>query len=330
MTKFLVVSAGGTSGRGGRGLNLYWFLAKYHGRKAVRLVTRAALRDARPACETLFVGLPTDLRQDDFAGVRYRRLVVFDYQDLPDVLLDEQTQFLSGLTTTYLKVWVESHWRTAPWKFGVLPIRRQARLPLYLRYLELKALLGARAPDREWDVSFLGAPSGWDTGSQRVAWVREIRAAGSRFTFWGGLATSDEIRRIVAEKGVDARGLFHEGGRVSFARFFNTMRRSKVVLTPMGNARWSYRHYEAIYAGAIPVSCDMRNTTLLIPLPRDIVNVPDGASVIPALEEALSLPQRLPDVRESNVAFLERYLQRGDYSRSKPELMDTFAAQLPA
>ena len=331
MTKYLIVMADSASGRGTRGLNLYWFLARYHGRAAVKVVSTADLKGgASNSCEVAFVGLPTTLRKDDLTRVRHGQLVLFDYEDTATILLDESSQFLGGLTDRYLKVWHEPGW-PAPWKFGVLPIRRHARLPLYLRYLSLKSALGARQPEREWDVTFLGAPTGQDTHSQRVEWLREIRGAGTKYRFWGGLAASPDDRMRLAAAGLDGAGLLYEGGRVGYATFFDMMRKSKVVLTPKGNAPWSYRHYEAIYAGAIPVSCDLRSVTTLIPLPLGgMAHVPEGASVLPKIGEALALSEKQSGVREANVAFLEQFLTRGDYALRKPALMDRFSAQLSA
>lgn len=328
VTKFLIVSADGTSGRGSRGLSLYWFLTCFHGRRAVKVVSTADLRSGSYSADIVFVGLPSEVREDDLARVRYRQLVLFDYQDTVKVWLDEDREFLRGMTNRYLKVWSEPGWPTE-WKWGVLPIRRQVRLPLYLRYLGLKSQFGARPPERVWDVSFLGAPTGLGVGSQRVQWLREIRGAGDGVRFWGGLVVPESYYQHLNAHGVDTTGLTYDGGRVSFNKFFDMMLVSKAVLTPMGNARWSYRHYEAIYAGAIPVSCDMRRTTTLIPLPLDgMVHVPDGASVLPSIAEALALPAKSPGVRAANVAFLEQYLEYGDYSRRKPALMELFLAQL--
>ena len=328
VTKFLIVFADGTSGRGSRGLNLYWFLTKFHGRHAVKLVRRRALKGLTHTCDVLFLGVPTEVAKDDLAGIRYRQMALFDYQDTPTVLVDERQEFLEGLTDLYLKVWVEPEWKSR-WQFGVLPIRRQARLPLYLRYLKLTQALGAAAPERTIDVSFLGAGTGERFPSQRVEWLYEIHRDAKDLAFWGGLVASTEYRQRVMYSVGNAPGVFYEGKRISFNRFFDAMRRSKTVLTPKGNARWSYRHYEAIYAGAIPVSCDMRRTRVLIPLPLDgMVHVPDIAQVVPKVREALALPKRQPGVREANVEFLERYLEHGDYSRKKPELMDRFLEQL--
>jgi hypothetical protein len=328
MKKYLIVMADGRSGRGTRGLNLYWFLKTFHG-GAVQVVSTADLRKgATYACDFAFVGLPTELRKEDLARVSYRRLAVFDYEDTVNILLDESSQFLSGLTDRYLKVWNEPGW-PAPWKFGVLPIRRQARLPLYLRWLAFWRALGTRDPERDYDVTFLGAPTGQEARSQRVRWMQEIRDTESEFTFWGGLVASPSDRERLTAAGIDVPPLLYEGGRIPYGEFFELMRRSRIVLTPKGNAPWSYRHYEAIYAGAIPVSCDLTNVTTLIPLPLNgMVHVADDAPVVPKIEEALALIQRKPLVLDSNREFLEQFLTYGDYSRKKPELLHRFESSL--
>ena len=69
MTKYLIVMADGRSGRGTRGLNLYWFLKTWHG-GAVKVVSSSALRRGSHSCEVLFVGLPTALTKDDLARVK--------------------------------------------------------------------------------------------------------------------------------------------------------------------------------------------------------------------------------------------------------------------
>jgi hypothetical protein len=327
VTKYLIVMADGRSGRGTRGLNLYWFLKTWHA-GAVRTVPSSALAGGSHSCDVLFVGLPTELRKDDLARVKYRQLVLFDYEDQTKLFIEGASAYLADLTDRYLKVWNEPGW-PAPWKFGVLPIRRQSRLPLYLRWLAFTRMLGAKPPRREYDVAFLGAPTGDQVVSQRVKWMQEVRGKPQPFTFWGGLVASQWSRDRLGAAGVDWEPLLYEGGRVNYTAFFDMMRKARVVLTPEGNAPWSYRHYEAIYAGAIPVSCDLRKVKTLIPLPLDgMVHVPKDAPVVPKIEEGLTLPGRKPDVHASNLAFLERYLTYGNYDRKKPELMAAFDAQL--
>jgi hypothetical protein len=327
VVKYLIVMADGRSGRGTRGLNLYWFLKTWHG-GAVKIVSASALGRRARSCDILFVGLPSALTKDDLARVRYRQLVVFDYEDQAKLLVEGANVYLADLTDRYLKVWNEPGW-PAPWKFGVLPIRRQARLPFYLRWLAFTNKFGGRPPEKDYDVTFLGNPTGQLANSQRIQWMQQIRDTDAEFTFWGGLVASEETTKRLTAAGIDLKPLLYEGGRIPYTEFFELMRRSRVVLTPMGNAPWSYRHYEAIYAGAIPVSCDLRNVTTLIPLPLNgMIHVPEGEPLIPKIEDGIRLATVRPDTALSNVAFLERYLTYGDYSKKKPELIERFSAQL--
>lgn len=116
--------------------------------------------------------------------------------------------------------------------------------------------------------------------------------------------------------------------RLLFSPFFYHLLRSQVVLTPAGNARWSYRHYEAIYAGALLVSTDFRSVRTLIPLPQNnILHVADHAPVVPVIAAALERLAREPSLPRQNIDFLETYLQDGDYDRRKPQIMDDFLSQ---
>jgi hypothetical protein len=77
------------------------------------------------------------------------------------------------------------------------------------------------------------------------------------------------------------------------------------------------------------VTCDLRHVRTLIPLPlENMVHVSDGASVLASIDRALAQRSESPELAEANIRFLEQYLQDGDYTRQKPELMDRFLAQL--
>jgi hypothetical protein len=180
------------------------------------------------------------------------------------------------------------------------------------------------------DVAFIGNATAIENRiHQRIQWIREIKAAADRFSFWGGIAANETTRARLQRRFGDLADLCYPHGRVGFLTYFRHLTRSRVALAPAGNARWSYRHYEAIYAGAVVVSTDFRRIQTLIPLPRGrMIHVPDHASVVPAIEQALEMRRREPEVIHQNVQFLERYLHYGDYCRSKPELMDRFLAQL--
>jgi hypothetical protein len=127
----------------------------------------------------------------------------------------------------------------------------------------------------------------------------------------------------------DFSQLYYDGGKVSFPRYFRALRQSRVLLAPGGNAPWSYRHYECLYAGGVVVTIDFRQRDLLVPLPTEgVIHVPDGASVIPYIREALSLSRKRPTIGQQNIAHLEQYLRFGNYARSRRLLIERFIAQL--
>jgi hypothetical protein len=242
---------------------------------------------------------------------------------------DSDKEFLRSLSDRYLKAWTEPGWDNGL-KFGVLPIRRYPGLSLCLRYRRATAWLRPdRENDRVYDVSFVGTPTGCASWNQRIEWLREVRGAGDRYRFWGGLVGSAETKRRLEQQSGAAEALFYGRRRVGFFSYFRHLLRSRVALAPAGNARWSYRHYEAIYAGATVVTCDFRQVRTLIPLPIDgMVHVPDGEPVLESIDRALALRRQSPEIAEANIRYLEQFLQDGDYSRNKPELMDRFLTQL--
>lgn len=333
MAKFLILRADYPAGRGVRGMNLYRFLGMFHGRRAVELLSSADLkRSGQKSCDTLFIGMPTALRKEDLAHVRFGTAVLFDYLDSAGpAWCDSDKEFLLSVSDRYLKAWTEPGWDEGR-RFGVLPIRRYPGLSVCLRYRRATACLRADGErDRIYDVAFAGMPSGGPRWNQRVEWLREVRGAGDRYRFWGGLICPEEAKRQLQRQLGAGEDLFYGRRRVGFFSYFRHLLQSRVALAPAGNARWSYRHYEAIYAGAIVVTCDFRQVRTLIPLPLDgMVHVPDGSSVLESIDRALALRRQSPELAEANIRFLEQYLQDGDYTRKKPELMDRFLAQLDA
>jgi hypothetical protein len=333
MPRFLIVHADYPCGRGSRGKNLARFLAIYHGRKSVQEVTSRELLDGPPtSAKTLFIGLPSDVGKEHLRNVKFQHAVLFDYQDGPGPIWQQSDRdLLVSLTNVYLKPWVEPDWDYGL-KMGVLPIRRHSRLKWYLQCQGYFSWL--RDPHvrrRKYDVAFVGnATALAGRFHQRVEWLREIRAAEGRYSFWGGLVVRQRDRDHLAEQFADLETLSYPHGRVQFVSYFRNLQRARVALAPAGNARWSYRHYEAIYAGASLVSADFRRARVLIPLPMENMHhVPDHHPVLPVIDEALSDREQHPEKTVENVQFLERYLQHGDYCRSKPELMDRFLEQLP-
>lgn len=338
MLRFLIVRPSSNFGRGARGGNLLRFLRIFHGRDSAEIVEPSDLARG-PVRETdqLFLGVPTALRPEQFAKVRFRRAALFDFgEKCGPTWTPESEPWLRSITNIYLKSWVEDSWDDGL-HWGTLPLRRYPGLTWHVKLL--RGLFRERYPEtcrRDHEVSFLGNCTSLNLSKglnhryhQRIEWLREIQRSEKRFSFWGGLQLSAERQLQLSQEFEDLPSMIAPTGRMLFSRFFYNLLRSKVVLTPAGNARWSYRHYEAIYAGAMLVSTDFRHSRTLIPLPLDnMLHVADHAPVVPAIETALERLAREPDLPRRNFEFLETFLQDGDYHRSKPRLMDEFLSQL--
>jgi hypothetical protein len=338
MKKFLVVmSEMPGHGRGVNGRTLVQFLRTYAGFGAVGCCSAAdLLRGGAPSAETTFLGLPSPVTDRHLARLRGRHLVLFDLHDHHYPLWSDANRALlreaSGL---YLKVWNDERWDFGV-KMGVAPIRRYGKLRLALMRDRLWRALGRPRPPLRHDVLFLGAATSRDqpgvdpalVSHQRVDWLLEITSRGSHLALWGGLIGTTMAPWLVQRYGDLSR--FTLPGKVPFRRYFRALQQSRVALTPEGNAPWSYRHYEAIYARALIVTNDFRPLRTLIPLPSEgMVHVEPGQPVLPAIERALALRRERPELLEENVRFLERYLELGMYSRRRPELWERFASQLP-
>ncbi len=336
---FVVIAAEGAGiGRGVRGHALAWFLRTYLGRRRVKLVAPA---DARKVCDsrsTLFLGLPTSLSADQIADLSASQLVAFDYfdQHLP-AWTPELEPAIRQRAAIYLKPWLEPSWDFGI-PMGMLPIRRYGRFTLAVKFDRLARRFGAKPPPHEYDVAILGRPNATEFYrghgqvehvDQRTAWIAEIVRQAPELKFWGGVVEVNPARRPALESQFGSfDDLVYRGKKADFATYYRGIQRARVLLAPGGNVPWSYRHYESLYANAVVVTLDYRERDMLIPLPKDgMVHVADGASVLPAVEQALRWQRDQPELPAANRAFVEQYLRDSDYSRSRYLLFDRFISQ---
>jgi hypothetical protein len=338
MSKYLVVMGEMPAhGQGVRGRSLVKFLRVFAGHAAVQCCSAADLLGrAPPAAEIAFLGLPSPVTDRHLARLRCRHLVLFDLHDHHDLLwTDANRSLLQGASGLYLKAWNDVRWDFGI-RMGLAPIRRYAKLRLALDWERLRRGLGGAERPHRFDVLFLGAATGRDrrgqdpalVPNQRVSWLLELRDRGTHLGIWGGLLGKTVTPELERRHGDLSRLTLR--GKVPFRRYFRALQQSRVALTPEGNAPWSYRHYEAIYARSLIVTNDFRPIRTLIPLPEEgMIHVESGEPVLPAIERALVLRRERPELLEENVRFLERFLDRGLYSRRRPELWERFLAQLP-
>lgn len=339
MSDWLVITSDATAhGRGVRGLTLASFLRIYFGRRAVRRRSPAAWRRRPSNAETLFVGLPSTLTPDEIDQLACRRLIVFDYLDSHALAwTPAQEAAFRQRTDRYLKPWRESAWNYGL-RMGLLPIRRYGRMSTMLALSRATRRFGYRVRPTH-DVAFLGRPNVtrfYVDGKianveQRVEWLLDLQRQAPDLEFRGGLVEVDPLRRQGLENVYgDLSSLWRHGQqKVNFALYFRSLQQSRVLLAPGGNVPWTYRHYECLYSGAIVVTLDYRQRDMLAPLPNDLmVHVPDGASVVPAVRQALELSAERDRMGEAVFAHLEQYFQWGRYARCRRKLLDRFLEQI--
>ncbi|MEM9586075.1 MAG: hypothetical protein AAGA03_02240 [Planctomycetota bacterium] len=317
-------------------LGLYWFLCAYFGRRSVRLMRPSELLGlTRPIdTEWLFIGLPTRLGKGHLTQVRYRHAALYDSTDLHGVHFGSSDQsFLLSVTDLVLKNWRDDRWDFPGMRIGLLPIKRPPinnRLHLSLLRAQVEDRI-AGSPSRDHDVGFVARPTGVLANNQRVQWLLQLKRDRPQLRLWGGLV-GDQTWKDAADKGADTHLLdacWWRERKVGFAEYFAGLRRSKVALAPAGYAPWSYRHFEALYAGCAVVSNDLSHLEYLIPFPREsLVEIPDGGSITQGVDQALNLFQDRPDVANQNRRHLDRWLQSGRYDRRCPDTLDRFYQQM--
>ena len=338
---FLIVEPceldGKKSGRGARGKNLKLFLDAYFGRKSTSLISLKELHGSNSYCvDHLFIGIPSTISKNDLKRISFGRLHLFDYGDHEKVIWGQSDKdLLWPLAHSYLKSWTDEDWGDE-FNWGALPIRRSKSLYLCVKANNLLNRIRDPARNRPVDTTFLGNPVvGWKEvyGNKskytRVHWLDEISASG-QYTFSGGFfmrGRDAETFRFNASENL--KPLFLQKGRMNFLSYFNLMLNSKTALAPPGNALWSYRHYESIYAGAIPISADFRRAGMLVPLPKEgMIHVGRGESVLPHVDQALKARKDDPRLPSKNLESLEKYLTNGLYDRKKSLLLERFMKQI--
>ncbi len=349
----VVISDWGKHGRGYRGtgafwflashfgayaeLGLYWFLSEYFGRSQVALVRPSQLlgRSKPIRTEWCFVGLPTSFHADHRVKIQCDRFVLYDSADYEDVhFFDSDKDYLLTQTDVCLKTWRDDR-VSYDCRIGLLPIKR----PPLNNKLSVAAKKAARlrasdqTPEKSYDVGFVARPTGSVETNPRLRWLVELTQDRPDLKLWGGLVGDASWREktgaSIDPAVLDACWLGEK--KIGFFDYFDGLMRSKVALAPSGFAPWSYRHFEALYAGCIAVCNNLSHIEFLIPYPREgMVEVADDASVVPAIEEALKRRTDSPDIIEDNLNELNRWLDAGMYSKHRPELLERFFQQIEA
>lgn len=340
--KFLIIEPfginGKKSGRGARGKNLKVFLDTYYGKNSTSLISYKKFHSSNTfSVDHLFIGIPSAITAKDLNRINYKKIHLFDYGDNHCIDWgDSDSELFLSCYDTYLKPWVQDNWSDAI-RWGTLPIRRNRSLALSLMITRFKGSeIYENSNGRKYDLSFLGNPVvGWSEkpGSEpkyiRVNWLEEISLQ-NKFSFKGGFFMRGESAHRLRDEASDSmKHYFLNKGRMNFFSYFNLMINSKSTLAPPGNALWSYRHYESIYAGTMPISADFRHARMLIPLPLDgMIHIRNGDSVVRGVEKAVKKLTDCPFIIKENLNFIEKYLTNGLYDKKKKQLLERFMSQI--
>ena len=341
MPKFLIIEPGSLggyrSGRGARGRNLELFLREYYGSSSVSTIGVETLSGSR--CynvDHLFIGIPSNISRNDLKRISFRKIHLFDYGDHEKIIWgNTEKELLASMTKSYLKSWTQKNWGDE-FNWGTLPIRRHKWLSFCAKFNNLIKGSPCNNQERPFDTTFLGNPVvSWQENygtmnrNTRIQWLEEI-SADNQFSFSGGFfmrGANAEGMKEQASKNL--KQLFLKKGRAHFISYFKLMLKAKSALAPPGNALWSYRHYEAIYAGSIPVSGDFREADMLVPLPMEgMAHVGKGEQVIPHIQKSLKMLKDNPRLPNENLESVERYMTNGLYDRKKSALIERFMSQL--
>lgn len=338
MPRFTVIHADNPSvGRGCRGRTLSLFLKCFAGQRNVRDLKSSDLSRRRmESADYLFIGMPTRLTSSQLASINARNVVLFDYDDLPEANWgDSDRKFLTSLTDRYFKPCVANHW-DPQWHWGCLPLRRNWKLTVELMRRQFLEKGKPRLPKKKHDIGFMGFPTclkekygtQYVDYPQRIEWIKAL-AGQLDWTRWGGICSNPRWRASLEQSHGDLSDIYVRDKRVAYRQYFKHLNECKLVLTPAGNARWTYRHYEAVYARAIMLSTDLSTYRLLIPLPKqNLIYVEDHQSILPFIHTGVSFFDTNPECVLEAEKDLERYLWCGRYSRRRPLVWERFESEL--
>ena len=338
MPRFTVIHADKPSvGRGCRGRTLSLFLKCFAGQRNVRDLKSSNLSRRRmESADYLFIGIPTRLTSSQLSSFNARNVILFDYADCPEAdWNDSDRKFLTSLTDRYFKPCVSNHWNPKV-HWGCLPLRRNWKLTTELIKRRVREKGKPQIPEKKYDIGFMGYPTCLTEKyganhfqyPQRINWMKEL--AGQRdWTKWGGICSNTKWRKKLEQTHGDLSDIYIRNNRLPYRHYFKHLNQCRTVLTPAGNARWTYRHYESVYTRSMMLSTDLSAYRLLIPLPKsNLVYVEDHASILPFISLATSLFNKNSELVLDAERELEQYLRNGQYSRQRPLVWERFESEL--
>jgi hypothetical protein len=302
-----------------RGWKLYQFLQLFPKHVRSRWVDSDTVETCAPfETDVLIVFVPKRPTTQQLSKIRYKFLFLAHYTDGETVDETVLAEF-GDLATGYLLPAVNKR-NVYPLPVLPMPLAFHSRTRKPYSYLDLDLKW------RYWRASFVGAATVYQGEyPQRKEWVEAlVRLAPKRVRV--GLFDNESYPLDAVFPDAPER-FTHPFLGPGF--YITLMQLSQVCVAPAGNARWTYRHYEAIQAGNVLVSTDLREMDMLIPFPDEgIVYVPDHADVWPILAPVLDTVGMYQDAVRRNQAQMAQYLNDGTYSANKPLPLFDFLRQL--
>ncbi len=287
-------------------------------------VLRTSDLEASTQIEThyLFLGIPTTLSKTHLVNIHYKKLILFDYGDSHELgWTADQKAWLGLLSVGYFKT---SFYNT---QIEILPLRT---LPLHFRNIPWLLQRPIRKLNhRRWDCFFIGNPTYFTLpdGSydQRIEWLSEIKG---HYSFFGGLQDHPNYPRQANRENIHQ--LYFLFNPFDFRLFFWCLRHSKIALLPTGHSRWTYRHFEAMLAGCIPLSTDIHGLQTFIPMPVTTMTIAkDHEKISPLIDQILSRLSDYQDWIQFNKTHVHQYLNNyAQYDKKHPFAWEQFMEQL--
>jgi hypothetical protein len=314
----ITIIGGTATGRNEQGYCLYEFLTTFPTLVKSQFIPYPEL-ESHPKFTTdiLILFCPSPIELSHLTKITYSTLYLAEYADNPH----PNPEFAERFQGHFLGFLVTSRHKHIPSPFPLL------LLPLRFNPLPTSILSHLPTSLRPWDASFVGSATQYQGNYlQRCDWVKECRDTRSKLRLQTGLLDTPAIP-LNKINFPNPTALRHPLLGPSFYRALMCL--SKIALTPAGNDRWTYRHYEAIQCGCAIVSTDIRDIELLIPLPIErMIIVTDHDRVIPSIEQALKTIHPHTDWISQNRAEMSRYLLRNQYTATRPLPAHRFLAQL--
>ena len=306
---------------------IFWFWL-FFGKKQVLVINENQYhsQEASISVDHLFVFFPTKQTPKDIKKkIAYKHLSLAYYSD-DDTLPYKNLHHFQHETDQFFRTF-NNKTITLPYNICCLPVRFNRS------YYFLTPLLN-KCPTLI-DILFLGGHTrltNRQTGEiyeQRLEWLAELHDSNLKKKC--GIIGDLRADNLSKEDYNRYQYLRYKGASLSREQFLYYLTRSQLSLTPAGNSRWTYRHYESMLTQTPIISTNIRDTELLIPIPEETcVIVEDKQPIRPVIEALLNNREKQKQLATRAYNHITQYIhpKTGVYSLKKPLVLERFLTQL--